>query len=280
MNDTARSSSPPEVQFAAKASESGNWYDRSGRQVEMVPSADGKSMVRPDIRHARKLLLLPGVTSITGCAAKPQLTEWMVMQGILASLTLPRRPHEPEPEFIQRVVLDSQAQAKAARDRGTAIHGAVQRHFEGKNIDEEFVPYVSGVLRTLNNAFGADTEWDTEQSFACHLGFGSKIDLRAKNRRIIVDLKGKEFTEPPSGRQKFHYDEHAQQLAAYDNAMHLADGGPPHVCANLFISRNVPGLTHLHVWEGADELNKGWRQFRALLDYWQATKGYDSGWTP
>jgi len=269
-----------EIQFAAKASEGGNWYDRSGRQVEMVPSADGKSMVRPDVRHARKLGLLPGVTGITGCAAKPQLTEWMVMQGIMASMTLPRRPHEPEAEFIKRVVEDSQAQAKAARDRGTAIHGGVQRHFEGKPVGEEFQPYVDGVVAKLNEAFGADTEWSSEQSFACRLGFGSKIDLRATNRRIIVDLKGKEFTAMPSGRQKFHYDEHAQQLAAYDQAMRMQDEGPPHVCANLFISREVPGLTHLHIWEGAEELNRGWAMFKGLLSYWQARHKYQSGWTP
>ncbi len=98
-----------------RASESGHWYQRDGTPVYEVPGADGKKMVTPDIRHARKMGLLPGATTIIGCADKPGLTVWKIEQSILSSMTLPRRPHEPDTEFIKRVVEDSQEQGKKAK---------------------------------------------------------------------------------------------------------------------------------------------------------------------
>src|SRR5262245_24230714 len=109
-----------------RASEGGHFYYRDGVPCYQVQSADGKKMVDTDIRHARKLGLVPGVTSIINCADKPGLNLWKIEQAILASLTLPRRPHEPEREYLKRVFEDSGEQAKQAAERGTAIHAAVQ----------------------------------------------------------------------------------------------------------------------------------------------------------
>ena len=43
------------------AGEGSHWYTRTGEAVYQVPSADGKRMIEPDLRHARKLGLVPGV---------------------------------------------------------------------------------------------------------------------------------------------------------------------------------------------------------------------------
>ena len=47
---------------------------------------------------------------------------------------------------------------------------------------------------------------------------------------------------------------------------------------NVYVSRSVPGLAHLHVWERED-LERGWEMFKALLAFWQARQKYQSGWT-
>lgn len=271
---------PPVVERAApRASESGHWYKRDGTPVYEIAGSAGK-MVTPDIRHARKHNLVPGITTIVGCAAKPQLTTWLMKEAIKAALSeVPRRPHEPEVTYLDRIIDAANQKSKNAADEGTRIHAAVEQHYSGRDYSDHYLLHVESVIECLNKHFGADTEWVAEESFACHLGYGSKIDLRAKNKRIIVDVKGKDFTERPTGSTKFWYDEHAMQLGAYGMAQHIADDGPPHVCANLFVSRNAPGLVHLHIWDEED-IRRGWDMFSYLLAFWQAKSKYCSAWQP
>ena len=262
-----------------RASEGGHYYKRDGTPVYQVLSADGKKMVDCDIRHARKMLLVPGVTSITRCAAAPGLTAWQVEQGILAALTEePRRPHEPEREYIRRVYDKSQEKAKLAAEAGSSIHAAVECAIGNRPYEPVYHDHVQGAKAKLENCFGR-CEWVAEVSFANPLGYGSKVDLYGNSGEIIVDTKTKDLSpeDVPTkeNRKKMHYDEHAMQLAAYRHAK----GTQESVCANLFVSRTHPGLCHLHVWE-SDELDRAFEMFKALLKYWQIKNRYHSWWIP
>jgi hypothetical protein len=266
------------AEYAPRASESGHFYTRDGIPVYEVPRADGKGTCEPDVRHARKLQLVPGVTSITRCAAAPGLVQWQVYQGILAALTLPRRPHEPEPEYLRRVYDDSRQQAEKAAEEGTRIHAAIEQDFSGGEYDSKYLPHVEGAVAQIQKLWPT-AKWETEKAFAHPLGFGSKIDLFGNGGAIIVDTKSKDMSEDDvptkENKKRLHYDEMAMQLAAYRHAL----GTPDTVCANLFVSRTVPGLAHVHVWERED-LERGWQMFKALLAFWQARQKYQSGWTP
>ena len=58
--------------FTGLASQSGHWYLPDGAPAYEIRGTNGK--VRPvTLRDARKLNLLPSVTTIMQCAAKPQL---------------------------------------------------------------------------------------------------------------------------------------------------------------------------------------------------------------
>jgi hypothetical protein len=248
------------------ASEGGHWYNREGTPVYQVPSADGKRMIEPDIRHARKQNLVPGVTQIIKCAAKPQLTAWMVEQAILASLTLPRRPLESDADYLRRVYDDSQEQARKAAEEGTAIHAAIEQSFKSESYDPAKEPFVRAAREAVASLGEA---WTAEYSFASRDGYGSKIDLFGE--AAIIDIKTKEFDDP---KKKMAYDEHLMQLAAYFRIMPNNNGV---TCGNVFISRTVPGLWALHVWTPED-LERGWKMFKALLDYWKSLKKYDPSW--
>jgi hypothetical protein len=76
--------------------------------------------------------LVPSVTTILNIAAKPALLAWMQQQVLYAALTLPRRPDEPEKEYIDRIINDSKEQGRSAADAGTDIHASIQGHYEGK----------------------------------------------------------------------------------------------------------------------------------------------------
>lgn len=248
------------------AAESLHWYDRKGLPCYTVKAKDGSD--RPTtLRDARKLLLVPSVTAIIRCADRPGLTNWMIDQGILAALTLPRLENEPEADYLKRIKQDSREQARKAAEKGSAIHAAIQGHYEGIAPAEEYWPYLKGVLEVVK-AHG--NGWKAEQSFSHPLGFGGKVDLN--NRGVVIDFKTKEFDTTEDLRT---WDEHAQQLAAYRHGLGMEKAR----CAIVYVSTTSPGLAKL-IEIKEEELQKGWTCFYALLHYWQAKSGYRSAFEP
>jgi hypothetical protein len=209
------------------------------------------------LRDARKLDLVPSVTTVLNIAAKPGLTIWLQRQVLLAALTLPRLSDEPEEVFIERIIEDAKAQTKAAADAGTDIHASIQAHYDGSS-PTRHQEHVLGCAKTLLDAFGMQG-WISERAFAHELGFGGKVDLHAPG--FVVDIKTKEFTDPTKVDA---YDEHLMQLSAYRVGLGMPDAR----CANVFVSRSVPGLSVLVEWSQED-LDRGWKMFAALLNFWQ-----------
>lgn len=243
--------------------ENTHWYTLEGHPMYEVPAAKG-GMRPTTLRDARKMNLCPSVTTIIKCAAAPGLERWKSEQLLMAALTLPRRPDEPEAAWLDRVRSDSRQQGKDAADAGTALHASVQGHFEGTPPDPDHWPHVQGVRDALFDRFVTVDEWNCERSFSHPLGFGGKCDIYGKG--AVIDFKTKEFdkTNLPG-----IWDEHGMQLAAYRMGL-----GMPHArCAIVYISRTVPGLAHVCELD-QPELDKGWNCFKALLDYWQARSGY------
>lgn len=247
------------------ASQAGHWYAPDGSPAYTIKGANGAER-NTTLRDARKLGLLPSVTTITKCAAAPALTNWMVDQAILAALTLPRAAGESDESFLARVKQDSKEQARKAAERGTVIHGAIEKHFLGLPPDEELWPTVKAVQDNLLAWFG-EVQWEPERSFAHPLGFGGKCDLHSRDSRIAVDFKGKDFSDPAECKQ---YDEHLMQGAAYLEGFGIRQGGR---FANLFFSRSKPGLVCI-VEADSDGIERGWNMFAHLLRFWQEQNRY------
>jgi hypothetical protein len=241
--------------------ESLHWYAKDGSPAYTVVGKNGKE--RPTtLRDARTLGLVPSVTSIIKCAAAPALERWKADQLMMAALTLPRRPHETEKEWISRVYVDSQEQGKAAAALGTDIHAAIQSHYEGKDHDPQYAQHVSAAVVTISGwcaALGVP-----EQSFSTGR-YGGKVDLSC--HEAVIDIKTKDFG---ADDVLTTYDEHAMQLAAYRHGI----ASPDARCAIVYVSRTVPGLVTLLEIE-QDELNRGWQMFSALVDFWYARTGLE-----
>lgn len=244
---------------APRASESNHWYTRDGVPQYTVEAAKGGQ--RPTtLRDARKMNLVPSVTTILNIAAKPALMAWMQQQVLLAALTLPRRPDEPEKEYIDRIISDSKEQGRSAADAGTDIHASIQAYYEGKPTGKH-AEHVDGTQACIESHFGV-YQWISERSFGHELGFGGKADMyTAEGDGIVLDVKTKEFTDPDKVGA---YDEHLMQLAAYRVGL----GVPKARCANVFVSRNDPGLAVVREWS-QDDLRRGWEMFCCLLSFWQ-----------
>lgn len=242
------------------AKESSHWYDKDGNPAYSVIGKNGKE--RPTtLRDARKLGLLPSVTSIIRCAASPGLENWKAQQVLLAALTTDRLPDETESDYIARIIKDSQEQALKARERGTLIHAYVQDWFEGKEVEQgsDAYPFCKSANDTVFNEIG-NQEWICEKSFACYK-YGGKADMHTS--LYLIDIK---TTDKPVDGLKL-WDDHYLQLAAYRRGLDIEGA----VCGILYIN-SVTAESKL-VWADEKELKKGWKCFSALLDFWYAKTG-------
>lgn len=247
-----------------RESQSEHWYAPDGSPVYTIIGNNGKE--RPTtLRDARKHGYVPSVTGIIRCADAAGLNYYRQQQVLMAALTLPRRPHEPEQSWIDRVWIDSREHAKKAAERGTAIHDAVERFAAKQEYDLNYADHLIGVNNILmENDCGQLMSLVAEQSFYHPLGFGGKCDLHSED--CVIDMKTKEFDDPA---KLSTYDEHHMQLAAYREGLKL----PQARCAILYISVTVPGLAKL-MWIDTKDLLRGWSMFKALLAYWQSKNKY------
>ena len=244
---------------APRASESNHWYTRDGVPQYTVEAKKGGQRATT-LRDARTMNLVPSVTTVLNIAAKPALLAWMQQQVLYAALTLPRRPDEPEKEYIDRIINDSKEQGRSAADAGTDIHASIQGFYEGQSTGKH-TEMVSACTQAIDNWAGP-RKWISERAFAHEAGFGGKCDLYFEaDGGFVADIKTKEFTDPD---KVGGYDEHLMQLAAYRVGL----GVPNARCANVFVSRNVPGLVVVKEWP-PEQLDTGWAMFMHLLSFWQ-----------
>ena len=255
----------------ARSAENTHWYRQDGGPQYTVPAKDGSD--RPTtLRDARKMDLVPSVTTIMKVAAKPGLEQWKLEQMLLAAMTLPMRPDEPEKAYIARIVADSKESGKQAAERGTRIHESIESWFDGKK-QVQYPEIAMAFEKSIFEHFKSHPmqPWLTERSFSSNLGYGGKVDLYCEADEsapvgIVIDAKTKDFG--PDDKIDA-YDENLLQLAAYRHGLHL-----PHArCANVFCSRTHPGLVKVVEWT-EEELVKGWEMFQCLLRFWKLKNNF------
>lgn len=209
------------------SSESGHWYFPDGRPAYEMDKKDGSGKTPTTLAHARKLGLLPSVTTITSIKSKKALNNWLKEQAILAALTTARKEHEADVDFVRRINEESERQGKEAAEEGARIHGVIEKYFDTGDspADEDKVGQaaVGGVLRVLEE-FGLVAD-------SCELPFGNItegyagcVDLHAHHketgRPAILDFKTKDGLDrfkDKLGRPVVpsYYFDYAIQLAAY-----------------------------------------------------------------
>lgn len=255
----------------ARSAESVHWYRQDGGPQYTVKAKDGSDRATT-LRDARKMDLVPSVTTILKVAAKPGLEQWKLEQMLLSALTLPRAPSEDEKAYIARIVADSKETGKQAAEAGTRIHESIESWFDGKK-DVQHRETAQAFEEAIFNHFKThpDQPWLTERSFASPLGYGGKVDLYCTPDEhapvgIVLDAKSKDFG--PDDKVDA-YDEHLLQLSAYRHGL-----GVPHArCANVFASRTHPGLIKVVEWSEED-LQRGWEMFQCLLRYWKLKNSF------
>lgn len=248
------------------ASESGHWYDMAtGLPAYTVIGKNGKE--RPTtLRDARARNYAPSVTTIIRTASSPGLQRWKDEQLLMAALTSTRLLGETDDDYISRVIDDSKAQGKAAADRGTALHGALERYVQSGGSERQGVwqEHCEAVCEAMReNGVNLLTDGTAERSFAHPYGYGGKIDWSSPG--AVVDFKSKASI----GAAKMKgYDEHIMQLAAYDQGL----GNPGRRLFNVFVGCDDKVVQVLE-WKPEDAA-RGWKMYLSLLTFYQDKTGY------
>jgi hypothetical protein len=232
-------------------SESGHWYAADGSPAYRIIGKNGKER-NTNVKDARERGFVPSVTTVLNIIAKPGLTNWLQQQVLLAALTLPRINGETEENWLERVISDSKSTGRDAMDRGTQMHGVLERYYSGDQDDYPW--YVEAVDTSIRTHFGFDQRWESERSFASG-GFGGKVDLIAEN--IVIDFKSKDKLDKVEP-----YHEQLMQLAAYRQGL----GKPTARCANVFFTAtgDVKLIEH-----SEDDLQQAWDCFQYLLAFYK-----------
>lgn len=240
------------------ATEGGHWYDaKTGEPRYSIIGKNGKER-NTTLRDARTLGLVPSVTTITKILEKPALGAWLQKQVLMAALTLTRKADESDEAWIDRIMEDSQAQSKSARDKGTLIHGAIERHAQGKMVEPEHFDIVNRVEIEMEKLSLDLKSGLSEKSFAHADGYGGKVDWHST--AAVVDYKTKDKIEDG---KTLAYDEHVMQLAAYAEGLGIV---APR-CVNVFVG--VTDGKVVCVEHDAAAIGRGLRMFKLALAIWK-----------
>lgn len=251
-----------------------HWYAQDGTPAYETPKKDGSGMRAVTLADARKLMLLPSVTSVIDkILRKPDLENWKVEQAVLAVLTSPKQPTEAVDAFVKRILHTEEIQnqeAAAARLKGIAIHDAIEAKLSGKPVEEMWLPWVEPAAAEVAKC----GRYVTAEKILVGNEYAGKTDLIQEGETYWRIWDFKSTKKLPD---KAAWDEHVIQLAAYAAAFapvlkKLGDDRPI-LTSNCYISTTDQGAFKVHhhdpAWIVAYE-----EGFLPLLQVWQYLNSY------
>jgi hypothetical protein len=220
-----------------------HWYSRSGELISEIAMTTKAGMRPTDIRDARKLDLVPSVTTVLDVVDKPSIRQWSHEQVVKACISEPYLDsQDTEQDYTSRILAKADEYRRYTADFGTEIHNQVCRMLGGA-----MRPVNEMTFLTAKPIAERVCEWlrendyeviDTERTVVNEdLGLAGTIDLRSlrHGKKVIADFKSNEFET--ESKCPF-YREHQWQAALYDCILdHWAD--ERHI---IYVSRKKIGL--------------------------------------
>lgn len=265
---------------------SGHWYAQDGTPAHEVQKKDGTGTRRTNVRDARKLGLLPSVTTILGILDRPQLNLWKMKTAIRAASALERAEGEELEAWVDRVVAKAGEPAAEAADLGKRIHDAIDLACSGAAWDTATLgAYVAPVLGWLLGKLGNGGRIVAQEDVIVNTAYGyaGRVDLALEmpdGTVWVIDWKSRKTRATESDAQAFApYDANRLQLAAYaaEWALNQGPGKPGRGwakvrCANVITSSTEPGRFFVAEHDGIEE---SWEAFKAVLQLWRWENSYD-----
>jgi len=258
----------------------GHWYDKDGNACHSQITASGKNKggERPTtIRDARKLGLVPSVTTILDLLSADGLTTWKIQNALRHAYRLVTDQTAfmfDEDGFVEFASQQLAEQSEGYANQGTAIHGAVEASLTGQDVSADFAQHISAFNECMKELAKGETLFllGAERRFAVtdeEFGYGGSMDQHWNigGREWVTDLKCKQTTP---GKPIYLSDNYPIQLAAYAYAMwrkHAKVEDPMPRIANVLLSATEPGRVQLVIYS-EDEQRKALQLFRMLREVW------------
>lgn len=266
---------------AAPVFEGGHWYTRDGSPAYTQPKSDGSGERPTTLRDAKKLKLLPSVTTVLGVLDKPQLTLWKVKNAIRAAAEVARADGEELEAWVERVTAKAGEPVAEAADLGTRIHEAIELACKGAEWDSESLGvFVAPVLGWLVGKLGGGGRIIAQEEVIVlpKWGYAGRVDLAVEDGGGIlwvVDWKSRKTRAGESDTAAFApYPTQKMQLAAYAAKWAILEerGWDKVRCVNVITSSTEPGRFGVAVHDGAEY---AWGAWMDTLSVWRWSKGYD-----
>ena len=112
------------------------------------------------LRDARKLGLVPSVTTILRCAEKPGLRRYFDRMMWEAACTTPRLPDQSDEDHFNACLDWADEHSRLAREKGTEIHGAIEKWLRNEGVTEDMKLFVHAADEALNEAGVDHSPWE------------------------------------------------------------------------------------------------------------------------
>lgn len=216
------------------------WYDpKLGRKANLIELKTKPGQFREaNVADARKLGLVPSVTTVIDTISKPMLYEWLQQQAFDYAWGSAATPISKEEAYDLYKI-----EGNKVRDKGSELHDKMSR-FEEDEITESLISY----LRKHYVQFVHEHEFCTKQ-------YGGTIDMLAWRDDGTCDIIDFKFCS----KMRKPYQQELWQLASYKQAK--AVNG---VAINIIIDQNT-GEFECYPWSD-EEVDDGYITFLTVLD--------------
>lgn len=252
----------------------GHWYNLEGESCHTVIGKNGKER-GTNVTDARKLGLVPSVTTIMDIQAKPALIMWLQNQLIEACINTPfYSALWGKEEYKKYLIGESKRVGKEAADRGNTIHDKLEKWALNGFAKDTGDPEIQQAVDLIHQEFPG-YQFYPERSFAHKDGFGGRVDLygvsvgpKDRVEYVIIDYKTKDKN---SDKDMVQYDDHRIQLAAYQVGLQLPKNTRRF---NLFISVHPDAIGMCKLIE-CKQFDRYIDLFYALKEVWQLKNKYN-----
>lgn len=190
----------------------GHYYTVTGEPAYTIPTESGERQTT--LADARRLGLVPSVSTIARVIASPGLEQWRMYQLLEAALSMKKGKKETMQEFSRRVIERGFEKQNEAKRQGTEVHAAIERWLVTNDVEEKYAGLIDRVHAACkDNIEGFDLlSGVSERCFATY-GYGGRVDWHSTaDNGVVVDFKTKDSIANPD---KLVYREHLMQCAAY-----------------------------------------------------------------
>ncbi len=248
----------------------GHWYTLDGKPMHTVQKSNGDGERKTNLRDARKLNLLPSVTTIFGIMAKQGLEIWKQNKIIEATARYPKKPDETFEYYKNRILAKSMEETEQASTLGSQVHYAIEKCLDGTPPDPSLEQYVFPAIHKIK-AMGIVNIQQEKVLVNKMLGYAGRVDLMAEkgDKKIVIDFKTRK-TE--ANRKITPHEYQPMQISAY--AMSAYGSLDNVVGANIYISTTEVGRMEVCYYD-SETLTKEFSAFQHILALWRYSNNYD-----